>query len=306
MSTPSVVLAVAGTDSGGAAGLAADLATIGHLGAHAACVVTAVTAQDTTAVHRVHALPADVVDAQIEAVLGDLPVAAVKTGMLGSAEVVALVAERLAHLPLVVDPVLVATSGAVLGDESVTGAYRTHLLPVATVVTPNLDEARALTGLDAPPAQLATRLADLGCAVVITGGVDGEADDAACTDWLALPGEPATGLTHPAVPTRNDHGTGCTYSAALATHLAQTRGQDPASGGVATCGSVPADWVMSACLRAAAYTAGQLAASSRWTLGRGRGPVAHLPPPTRREIATGRPPSIPFPGKPVPQMKEDA
>ena len=129
MLTPPVVLAVAGTDSGGGAGLAADLATIGHLGAHAACVVTAVTAQSTTGVRAVHAVPATVVADQVDAVLDDLPVSAVKTGMLGSPEVVRLVAERLRHLPLVVDPVLVATSGAVLGDAAVAAAYRDHLRP---------------------------------------------------------------------------------------------------------------------------------------------------------------------------------
>lgn len=283
MSTPPVVLAVAGTDSGGAAGLAADVATIGHLGAHAACVVTAVTAQDTTAVHSVHPVPLGIVAAQLDAVLSDLPVAAVKTGMLGTPAVVRLVAERLGHLPLVVDPVLTATSGAVLGDAAVVAAYRAHLLPVSTLVTPNLTEARALTGDDGPPAELAARLADLGCAVVVTGGDQGG------TDWLALPGEPAMALPHDHIPTDNDHGTGCTFSSALAASLAvadaETRGHNPLPGVATTRAGATADALVSACLRAAAYTSTQLTTSSTWDLGRGRGPVAH----TARTIHTASP-----------------
>lgn len=277
--TPPVVLAVAGTDSGGAAGLAADLTTIAALGAHGACVVSAVTAQDTTGVHAVHAIPYDVVAAQLDAVFDDLPVAAVKTGMLGSAEAVRLVAQRCSHLPLVVDPVLVATSGAVLGDEAVRAAYVEHLLPVATVVTPNRSEALALLGLgddDATPSsELASRLAEHGCAVLVTGGPDGPATE--CTDWLAFPSDwggssapgaddPPQRLGHPAVDTANDHGTGCTHSSALAAHLAH--GLD----------------LPTAAARAAAFTTDRLTTSRDWTLGRGRGPVAHLQTPTSQEL----------------------
>ncbi|WP_460716989.1 bifunctional hydroxymethylpyrimidine kinase/phosphomethylpyrimidine kinase, partial [Nocardioides ginsengisegetis] len=117
--TPAVALTVAGTDSGGAAGIAADLATFAALGVHGACVVTAVTAQDTTGIRDVHPVPLASVESQLDAVLDDLPVAAVKTGMLGTPEVVELLARHLAGRPLVVDPVLVATSGVVLGDEHV-------------------------------------------------------------------------------------------------------------------------------------------------------------------------------------------
>jgi len=279
VSSPPVVLAVAGTDSGGAAGLAADLATVGHLGAHGACVVTGVTAQDTTGVHAVHPVPVDVVAAQVDAVLGDLPVAVVKTGMLGSAAVVRLVAERLGHLPLVVDPVLVATSGAVLGDESVAAAYRTHLLPLATVVTPNLDEARELAGRDGPPRDLAAALAELGCAVVLTGGPEWRPGDhgATCTDWLCLPGGRPEPLPHPAVATTADHGTGCTYSSALAACLSADPTETTTSRGALDEGGGEA--LVSACLRAADYVTAQLATSSAWDLGRGRGPVAHTAPP---------------------------
>lgn len=195
--TPPVVLSIAGTDSGGAAGLAADLATFAALGVHGACVVTAVTAQDTTGVRAIHPVPLDVVAAQLDAVLTDLDPVAVKTGMLATAEVVRLVAERCADRILVVDPVLVATSGAVLAGDDVVRAYREHLLPVATVATPNADEAAVLDG------HLRTWVR-----------TDREGD------VLHRVGHPPVPLPHEVVETDNDHGTGCTYASALAAHLA--------------------------------------------------------------------------------------
>lgn len=225
---PPVVVTVAGTDSGGAAGIAADLATFAALGVHGACVVTAVTAQDTTRVRAIHPVPLEVVAAQLDAVLDDLPVAAVKTGMLASPEVVVCLRQRLDAVSgtrphLVVDPVLVATSGAVLGDAAVVAAYREHLLPIATVATPNEEEFEAL----GRPAETN---------ILVTRGGD--------------------------IPTTNDHGTGCTHSAALAAHLAH---------------GVP---LAEAAALADAYVARQLHLSKDWTLGRGRGPVAHLHHPT--------------------------
>lgn len=178
--TPPVVLSIAATDSGGGAGLAADLATFAALGVHGTCVVTAVTAQDTTGVHGVHPVPLEVVDAQLTAVLTDLDPSVVKTGMLGTAEVVRLVAERCAGRSLVVDPVLRASTGAVLADDEVVAAYVEHLLPVATVVTPNEDEA--------------ARLGRPAATWLVTRGGDLE--------------------------TTNDHGTGCTFASALAAYLA--------------------------------------------------------------------------------------
>ena len=262
MSSPPVVLAVGGTDSGGAAGLAADVATLGHLGCHAACAVTAVTAQDTTGVHAVHQVPAPALAAQLDAVLDDLPVAVVKTGMLGSVDAVRLVADRTRELRLVVDPVLVATSGAVLGDDAVCRAYREMLLPAATVTTPNLPEARALTACVGDGRHLAARLADLGCAVVLTGGPEWRPGqgETACTDWLCEPGGLPVPLRHPAVATTGDHGTGCTYASALAAQLAHGAAVDAAA------------------RAAAAYVTSQLTLSSTWALGRGRGPVSHLAP----------------------------
>lgn len=253
--TPRVVLTIAGTDSGGAAGIAADLITFADLGAHGACVVTAITAQDTTGVHALHAVPSAVVEAQLDAVLDDLPVAAVKTGMLGSVEAVELVAEQIPGLgvPLVVDPVLRASSGRRLADAAVVEAYRALLLPVASVLTPNLAEARALAGEDGTPDRLASVLAAHGATVVVTGGTT----SGTCTDWVGVPDQRPVPLEHPAIETGNDHGTGCTFSAALAVHLAH--------------GSS----VVAAVRRAAAYTTNQLAQSQTWKLGRGRGPIAH-------------------------------
>lgn len=240
--TPPVVLTIAGTDSGGAAGVAADLTTFAALGVHGASVVTAVTAQDTLGVRSVHRVPLDVVEAQLDAVLEDLDPAVVKTGMLGSAEVVELVARRCRDRVLVVDPVLVATSGAVLGDDGVVAAYRDHLLPVAAVSTPNPDEAARLQPFPTP--------------VVRTGS--GEAD------VLHRPGRPPLEIAHVHVETNNDHGSGCTHASALAAHLAL--GRDLAD----------------AARLAAAFTVRQLRTSGDWELGRGRGPIAHVFPPTRK------------------------
>lgn len=263
MNTPLVALSIAGTDSGGAAGLAADLATFAALGAHGACAVTAVTAQDTTGVGRVVPLPADDVRAQIDAVLGDLPVGVVKTGMLGSAEVAAVVA-GIPGIPVVVDPVLTATSGARLGSDEVVAAYRDVLLPRATVTTPNRDEAVRLTGLDprTPAPELAAALHELGPAVVLTGGDPGAAT---CGDVVVEASGAFTVLEHDTVRTHNDHGTGCTFSAALAVHLGN--GAD----------------LLTAVRGAQAFVSAALTTSSTWELGRGRGPVAHVFVPTTEE-----------------------
>lgn len=277
MVSPLVALTVAGTDSGGGAGIAADLATFAAFGIHGTAVVTAVTAQDTTAVYAVHVVPLDVVRAQFSALLEDLPPAVIKTGMLASAEVARLLADAVVRLrpttveglsrttPLVVDPVLRATTGAALADADLVAAYLENLLPVATVVTPNAAEARVLLGLDpsaaTPPRDLATALADrlAGPAVVLTGGPAPDVEGArTCTDWLAAPGAEPVAIAHPAIATINDHGTGCTYASALASRIALG---DP----------LPA-----AAERAAAYVTHQLTLSTTWTLGRGRGPVAHL------------------------------
>lgn len=256
MSTPLVALTVAGTDSGGAAGVAADLTTFAALGAHGACAVTAVTAQDTVGVHHVVQLSADDVRAQVDAVLADLPVAVVKTGMLGSEEVAGVVTDLPPALPLIVDPVLIATSGAELADAAVVAAYRDHVLARADVVTPNLDEALRLTGAAPadPREDVARALHALGPAVVLTGG---DPDGGICRDVVVDGRGRVRTLDHAAVPSLNDHGTGCTFAAALAVHIA--RGAD----------------LIAAAAAAHLFVAAALRASAGWRLGRGRGPVAH-------------------------------
>ncbi len=256
MTTPLVALTIAGTDSGGAAGVAADLTTFAALGVHGACAITAVTAQDTTGVRRIVRLPADDVLAQMEAVLDDLPVSVIKTGMLGSPDVARILGRLPEHLPLVVDPVLVATSGAALAGEDVVAAYREHVIPRATVVTPNLDEAIRLVGCarSDPPQDIAQALHTLGPAVVLTGG--SPAADS-CRDIVVDHGGRTHVLEHAAVPTTNDHGTGCTFAAALAVGVGR------------------GDRLVDAAAAAQLFVAAALRVSAGWRLGRGRGPVAH-------------------------------
>lgn len=178
--TPPVVLSIAATDSGGGAGLFADLATFAALGVHGTGVVTAVTAQDTTGVHGIHPVPLEIVAQQLQAVLTDLRPTVIKTGMLATAGVVRLIAEQCAGRTLVVDPVLRSTTGTDFADEEVLEAYRRALLPVATVATPNAEEA--------------ARLGTPGPHWLVTRGGD--------------------------IETTNDHGTGCTFASALAAYLA--------------------------------------------------------------------------------------
>ncbi|RKS71272.1 hydroxymethylpyrimidine/phosphomethylpyrimidine kinase [Motilibacter peucedani] len=220
-----VVLTVAGSDPSGGAGIQADLKTFSALGTYGAAVLTALTAQNTRGVTGVHEVPADFVTAQLDAVLGDLDVRCVKTGMLGTPEVVEAVAAAVARhrVPqLVVDPVLVATSGDALGAAGTAEAVRERLLPLATLVTPNLPEAAALLGHPVPDraamAQAAQELRALGAgAALVKGGhLDGSTSDDVLADADGL-----LELSAPRVPTRNTHGTGCTLASAVAAHLAR-------------------------------------------------------------------------------------
>ncbi|HEV7680076.1 MAG TPA: bifunctional hydroxymethylpyrimidine kinase/phosphomethylpyrimidine kinase [Candidatus Dormibacteraeota bacterium] len=234
-----VACTVAGSDSGGGAGVQADLLSFAACGVHGASVVTAVTAQDTSAVHAIEAVSLEMVARQIDAVALDLAPAAWKTGMLPTAEIVAVVAQRLemhGAERVVVDPVLRATSGASLTAGAALVTLRDALLPLALVATPNLPEAAALSGLPvATPdevRQAARAIAAMGPAVVvITGGhADGGGASGAVVTDLVLDtrgGGPGSfvELTHPRVPGPDRHGTGCSFSAALAAFLA--RGADP-------------------------------------------------------------------------------
>lgn len=223
--TPTV-LTIAGSDSGGGAGIQADLKAVSALGCYGASVITAVTAQNTRAVTAVHELPPEVVAAQIDAVFGDLGVDAVKIGMLAAAGIVHAVAAALARhgagragghaVPVVLDPVMVAKSGdALLADDAV-AAVLAELVPLATVVTPNLPEARRLAGLEAEPEELARALAAAGPAVLVKGG---HAAGDEVVDVL-FDGETVHRFRGRRLSGRATHGTGCTLSSALAVRLA--------------------------------------------------------------------------------------
>jgi hydroxymethylpyrimidine/phosphomethylpyrimidine kinase len=259
---PPVALTVAGSDSGAGAGLQADLKAFAALGVFGTTVVTAVTAQNTAAVLGVERVDPSLVDLQLEAVLSDLPVAAVKTGMLHSSATVATVARwaRAGRLPnLVVDPVLFSSTGRPLLDDGAGSAYVELLLPHALAVTPNLREASLLTGKPIGDvddmADAARWLADLGPALVVVKG--GHLPGASAPDVVYHRGMLSV-LDAPRVDTSNDHGTGCTLSAALAAGLA--RGHAP-------------DDALAAAKR---YVTAALRGAAAWRLGAGHGPLDHF------------------------------
>jgi hydroxymethylpyrimidine/phosphomethylpyrimidine kinase len=220
------VLIVAGSDSGGGAGIQADIKTVTALGAYAATAVTAVTVQNTLGVSAVHAIPAQIVAAQITAVLSDIGADVVKTGMLASGEIIdtvfSVLKREAANVPLIVDPVMVAKGGAVLLDKDALLAMKGRLIPRATLITPNLPEAEALTGrkiATLPAMREAIKyLLDLGPkAVLLKGGhlpgdqvVDIYAGPEGTQEWSAA-----------RIDTRHTHGTGCTLASAIATGFAQ-------------------------------------------------------------------------------------
>ena len=220
-----IALTIAGSDSSGGAGIQADLKTFTALGVYGASVLTALTAQNTQGVRAVHAPPAAFVTAQIDAVLDDLDVGGVKTGMLANADIVLAVAEALQRrpsLPLVVDPVMVATSGARLLKPSAIRALLDELLPLAAIVTPNLDEAEILVGhpvrtIDALRAAAREIQGRFGCAALVKGGHLSDGREA--VDFF-YDGRTELMLSAPFVRGVSTHGTGCTYSAAITAHLA--------------------------------------------------------------------------------------
>lgn len=218
--TPPRVLSIAGSDSGGGAGIQADLKAFARCGAHGMTAITAITAQNTVEVSAVYPVAPEAIVEQVRAVAEDIGVDAVKVGMLGSEATIAAVAEALdlvGDAPIVVDPVMVAESGATLLESQAVDALRRSILPRATVVTPNLPEARALTGSteQLPAEGLARAMHALGPrAVVVTGGHADEIADVffAGGDPVPIPGE-----RH---PDGAAHGSGCTHSSALAARLA--------------------------------------------------------------------------------------
>jgi hydroxymethylpyrimidine/phosphomethylpyrimidine kinase len=255
-----VVLTIAGSDSGGGAGIQADLRTFAAHRLHGTSAITAVTAQNSVAVTACTVLDPALVRAQIEAVATDMPVAATKTGMLASAALVEVVAEAARTLslgPLVVDPVMVAKSGDPLVDASTARAYLARLLPRAALLTPNLHEAGALLGREVRDLEgmraAARDLCALGAAaVLVKGGAlgSGEAVDVFCDGRRLLE------LGGPRIDTRNVHGAGCTLSAAICARLAL------------------GDELLEAIRGAKSWLTEGLRRS--YSVGRGRGPVNHL------------------------------
>lgn len=261
--TRAIALTIAGSDPSGGAGIQADLKTFSALGVYGASVITALTAQNTVGVTGVMKVPAGFIRAQFDAVTSDLAIAAAKTGMLGDEETVLTVAELVTRgrlTKLVVDPVMVATSGDPLLEPAAIAAVRDVLVPLAAVITPNLHEAARL--LDCAPAasedetqRQAQALLKLGCLAVLLKGGHGEGADA--IDYLAT----ANGIERFAMPrlvTRNTHGTGCTLAAAVTAGLAE---------GLSLSTSVE---------KAKHYLWHALTAGAGQRIGHGNGPVDHL------------------------------
>jgi hydroxymethylpyrimidine/phosphomethylpyrimidine kinase len=258
-----VALTIAGSDSSGGAGIQADLKTFAALGVFGASAITALTAQNTHGVAGIHPVPADFVTAQIDAVFGDLDVKAVKIGMLAQlATVDAIVAGLTRWSPrhIVLDPVMVATSGdRLLAADAVEG-LRTRLIPRASLITPNLPEAAAL--LDEPVAtneaaieSQGQRLLSMGCPAVLIKG--GHGQGAESIDYLVtISGTVA--LTAPRIATKNTHGTGCSLSSAIAAGLA--KGED----------------METAIRHAKAWISAAIAAADRLGVGHGNGPIHHF------------------------------
>ncbi len=218
------VLTIAGSDSGGGAGIQADLKTMANFLVYGASVITAVTAQNTIGVQKVEVLASDFVADQIDSVASDLNFSAVKTGMLANSEIVKVVAEKLAEYDfknLVVDPVMVATSGDVLLAKEAIDILKNDLLPLAKVITPNLNEAKLLTGRDIDDEvsleKLAKELYKFGPDYVLVKG--GHSSEREAKDLL-FTGEKFIGFSVPRLDTTDLHGTGCTLSAAIASNLA--------------------------------------------------------------------------------------
>lgn len=259
------VLAIAGSDSGGGAGIQADIKTISACGCYAMTAVTAVTVQNTVGVRAVHDVPAEIVEGQIEAVMEDIGADAVKTGMLKSTETVRSVCRVLGHYGMrniVVDPVMVSTSGHRLMDEDAIEAVMTGLVPMSRIITPNIPEAEMIMngGAIDSPATMDDAARDMavrtGVSVLLKGG---HLDATTLVDvFYDHEREEIRHLASPRVPTRNTHGTGCTLSAALASMLAQ---------------GMPLGDAVEAAKR---YINGAITAGADYETGHGHGPLNHF------------------------------
>ncbi|MBO9478715.1 bifunctional hydroxymethylpyrimidine kinase/phosphomethylpyrimidine kinase [Shimia sp. R11_0] len=258
-----IALTIAGSDSGGGAGIQADLKAFSALGTFGTSVITAITAQNTEAVTAVHPVPLDVVRAQIEAVLSDIGADAIKIGMLATPEIIHEVADALAGFtgPIVLDTVMIAKSGDALLADAAVATLREVLLPRATVITPNLPEAARLleTEFAKDEAEVIAQgraLCDLGAQAVLMKG--GHAAGDICHDYLITAEGVALELTAPRRATKNTHGTGCTLSSSVAAGLAK-------------------GMTLSEAVREAhAYLQGAIAAADDLNIGQGHGPLHHF------------------------------
>lgn len=257
-----IAVTIAGSDSGGGAGIQADLKTFSALGVYGASVITAITAQNTRCVTAVEDISPAVVTAQIDAVFSDLAVGAVKIGMVSRQETIAAIAsglKRYGHMA-VIDPVMVATSGDILLRPDAIATLKEELLPLGLIVTPNLPEAALLTGRaiaenETEMARQAERLLKFGARAVLMKGGHAKGDEAAD---ILLNGDTPLRLSRPRVETRNDHGTGCTLSAAIAAGLARRQ------------------TLQDAVVAAKTYLHEALVAAAALKIGQGRGPVHHF------------------------------
>jgi hydroxymethylpyrimidine/phosphomethylpyrimidine kinase len=258
-----IALTIAGSDSSGGAGIQADLKTFAALGVYGASVITALTAQNTTGVSGIHAVPAEFVTAQIDAVFSDLDVKAVKIGMVAQrATIDAITAGLMRWSPhhVVLDPVLVATSGDRLLADDAIERLRTGLIPRASLLTPNLPEAAALLGESVASDEAAIvsqgqRLLQLGCPAVLIKG--GHAQGSESIDYLVT-GNGIITLPAPRIATENTHGTGCSLSSAIAAGLAKGEGME------------------TAIRHAKAWVSAAIAAADRLGVGHGHGPIHHF------------------------------
>ena len=261
-----IALTIAGSDSGGGAGVQADLKAFSALGVYGASVLTAITAQNTVTVSAVHEVPADIVGAQITAVLDDLDVDSIKIGMLFSVPIIKIVAECFDAFKgtVILDPVMIAKSGDALLQADAVEAMKTHMLPRADLLTPNLPEAAGLLGMadaqDLTQAQAqGAALLDLGPGAVLMKGGHSAGD--ICTDLLITDENGARRTDRfeaPRIPTRNTHGTGCTYSASIAAFVARGMTLPEATQAAHT------------------YLQGAIGAADTLQIGSGHGPVHHF------------------------------
>jgi hydroxymethylpyrimidine/phosphomethylpyrimidine kinase len=259
-----IALTIAGSDSSGGAGIQADLKTFAALGVYGASVITALTAQNTNGVTGIHLVPADFVTAQMDAVFGDIEVKAVKIGMvaqLSTIEAIVAGLKRWKALHIVLDPVMVATSGDRLLAADAVDALRSKLIPGALLITPNLPEAAALLdeGIASSEAAIESqgrRLLSMGCRAVLIKGGHGQGSES--IDYLFSQDGKTIALAAPRIATKNTHGTGCSLSSAIAAGLA--KGENPET----------------AVRNAKAWVSAAIAAADRLGVGHGHGPIHHF------------------------------